>query len=153
MPIGSIAGRALVTVIAIMTFLGALAAGSAILIARASGDWRSAVSREMTIQVRPLTGRDVDAEVAKAVGCAVILLNLAGGVIGGVCAALVFAGAGVLQASLADTAGGDQLQALFGSFTLGVPGYLAIAAIAGGVALATGFTSRTVVFRHLQALE
>ena len=70
MPVSSIAGRALVTVIAIMTFLASLAAGSAVLIAGASQDWQQSVSREMTIQVRPVSGRDVDAEVDKAVDIA-----------------------------------------------------------------------------------
>ena len=69
-PISSIAGRALVTVIAIMTFLGSLTAGSAVLIGSASRDWRHAVAREMTIQVRPITGRDIEGEVAKAAALA-----------------------------------------------------------------------------------
>jgi cell division transport system permease protein len=66
-PATSIAGRALVTVIAIMTFLAALTAGTAILIAEASQAWRASIGQEMTIQVRPAVGRDLDAETAKAV--------------------------------------------------------------------------------------
>ncbi len=69
-PSDSIAGRALVTVIAILTFLAALTAGAAELVASASLDWRSSVAREMTIQVRPDPQRDVDADVATAVGIA-----------------------------------------------------------------------------------
>src|SRR3954468_23663896 len=65
-PAASIAGRALVTVIAIMTFLAGLTAGAAQLLADASADWRSQVSREVTIQVRPGPGRAVDDEVSKA---------------------------------------------------------------------------------------
>ena len=65
-PSDSIAGRALVTVIAIMTFLAALTAGVAILIADASHDWQNDVSREMTIQVRPIPGQDLDAATKKA---------------------------------------------------------------------------------------
>ncbi len=53
-PAASIAGRALVTVIAIMTFLAGLTAGTAQLVADASAGWRSSVSREVTIQVRPV---------------------------------------------------------------------------------------------------
>ena len=52
-PAASIAGRALVTVIAIMTFLAGLTAGTAMLIANAAEGWRGEVAREMTIQVRP----------------------------------------------------------------------------------------------------
>lgn len=69
-PAASIAGRALVTVIAIMTFLAALTAGAAQLLADASADWRSQVSREVTIQVRPGPGRAIDDEVAKAAAAA-----------------------------------------------------------------------------------
>jgi cell division transport system permease protein len=66
-PAESIAGRALVTVIAIMTFLASLTAGTAMLISDAAQDWRHSVSREMTIQIRPIVGRDLEAETAKAV--------------------------------------------------------------------------------------
>lgn len=65
-PATSIAGRALVTVIAIMTFLAALTAGFAILIANASQGWRESVSREITVQVRPMAGKDLEAEAQKA---------------------------------------------------------------------------------------
>ena len=44
-PASSIAGRALVTVIAIMTFLASLAAGGAILVAGTSRTWQHAVGR------------------------------------------------------------------------------------------------------------
>jgi cell division transport system permease protein len=65
-PASSIAGRALITVIAIMTYLAALAAGAAFLIAGASEGWRSSISREMTVQVRPAPGRDLEADAGKA---------------------------------------------------------------------------------------
>ena len=65
-PVGSIAGRALVTVIAIMTYLAALTAGVALAIGDTSRAWTNDVSREMTIQIRPATGRDLDAEAQKA---------------------------------------------------------------------------------------
>ena len=69
-PAASIAGRALVTVVAIMTFLAALTAGVAILIADASHDWQDDVSHEMTIQVRPTPGHDLDAETNAAAAIA-----------------------------------------------------------------------------------
>jgi cell division transport system permease protein len=65
-PASSIAGRALVIVIAIMTFLACLTAGGAILVAGASQDWRGEVSREVTIQIKPAPGQDIEAAVAKA---------------------------------------------------------------------------------------
>jgi cell division transport system permease protein len=69
-PAESIAGRALVTVIAIMTFLASLTAGTAMLISDAAQGWRHSVSREMTIQIRPVVGRDLEAETGKAVDIA-----------------------------------------------------------------------------------
>lgn len=69
-PAGSIAGRALVTVIAILTFLAALTACAAVLMAQASSQWRSDVAREMTIQVRPQPQRDVEADIARIAAAA-----------------------------------------------------------------------------------
>jgi cell division transport system permease protein len=66
----SIAGRALVAVVAIMTFLASLTTGAVMLILASAAEWQSDVAREMTIQVRPAPGRDLDAEVAKAVDIA-----------------------------------------------------------------------------------
>lgn len=65
-PRESIAGRALVTVVAIMTFLASLAAGAAILIGDSSRGWQDTVAREMTIQIRPSPGRDLDTDTARA---------------------------------------------------------------------------------------
>ena len=69
-PRDSVAGRALVVVIAIMTFLACLTAGAALLVADASQAWRSDVLRDATIQVKPGPNDDVDSLVAKTVGIA-----------------------------------------------------------------------------------
>lgn len=69
-PADSVATRALVVVIAIMTFLACLTAGGALLIAQASQGWRSEVAQDVTIQIKPRTGDDIDAIVAKAVDAA-----------------------------------------------------------------------------------
>jgi cell division transport system permease protein len=69
-PGDSVAGRALVVVIAIMTFLACLTAGAALLVADASQAWRSDVLREATIQVKARTGDDVENLVSKAVAIA-----------------------------------------------------------------------------------
>jgi cell division transport system permease protein len=66
-PKGSIAGRSLTAVVAIMTFLAALTAGVVMLVVSAASDWRSDVGREVTIQVRSVNGRDIEADVRKAV--------------------------------------------------------------------------------------
>ena len=66
-PRSSISGRALIAVVAIMTFLASLTTGAAILVSRAAGEWQSEIAREVTIQVIPAPGRDVDGLVEKAV--------------------------------------------------------------------------------------
>ncbi|MFM9973011.1 MAG: cell division protein FtsX [Beijerinckiaceae bacterium] len=63
---GSIAGRALVIVVAIMTFLASMTAGTVELVASASSSWRSDIARESTIQIRPRPGRDMERDVARA---------------------------------------------------------------------------------------
>jgi cell division transport system permease protein len=290
-PATSIAGRSLVTVIAIMSFLGALAAGAGLLIAGASRDWQRSVATELTIQIRPISGHDIDAEVEKAAAIAsdtmgiasidvfgkeqsekllepwlgtglnlnelpvprmiavkidqahrpdlaalrqnlaktvagaslddhqiwfawlatmantvvivaalifclvlsamfltvafatrgamagnheiigilhfvgaedrfiarefqrhFLRLGLRGGAIGGGCAVAAFLLAGILKAHLQATPGGDELEALFGSFSLGLRGYAVIVAITLSIAVATGAMSRSIVFRHLRGL-
>jgi cell division transport system permease protein len=69
-PRNSISGRALVAVVAIMTFLASITTGAVILIGSSASDWQSAVAREVTIQVIPGPGRDTDALVAKAAALA-----------------------------------------------------------------------------------
>ena len=61
-PAGSIAARALATVVAIMTFLAVLTGGGAVLVQEASIEWASTATREITIQVKPAPGRDAEAE-------------------------------------------------------------------------------------------
>jgi len=77
-PRDSIAGRALVAVIAIMTFLAALTLGSVVLIRASASDWQSQVAREVTIQIRPTEGSDIEAEVRKAADLALALPGIDG---------------------------------------------------------------------------
>ena len=289
-PSDSIAGRALVTVIAIMTFLAALTAGVALLVADASSDWQDDVSREMTIQVRPMPGGNLEAATQQAaaiarttagitavdpysaaesekllqpwlgagldlgelpvprlivvkldadkrvdarslrealekvpgasldahrvwlarlatmahatvaIGLAIFALvltamllavafatrgamagnkeiieilhfvgaadsfisrqfqrhffrlGLRGGAIGGGAAILFFLLGGRAVALWRTSAGGEQVEALFGGFSLGLKGYGAILVIAAAIALLTGVVSRTIVYRHLRQL-
>jgi cell division transport system permease protein len=291
-PASSIAGRALVTVIAIMTFLASITAGAAILIAEASHGWQDQVAREMTIQIRPTVGRDIEADAGKAVAIAqkmrgvasvspytktqseallqpwlgagldlselpvprlivialdpaerldvgalrrtlaetipgssiddhrlwlerlaimartVVLiaavifalvltamilavafatrgamagnreiieilhfvgaaddfisrqfqrhffrLGLRGGAIGGGLALAAFIAAAALSSWWRATPGGDQVEVMFGDFSLGLNVYAAILLIAAGIALVTAFVSRVIVFRHLRDLN
>ena len=287
---GTIAGRALVIVVAIMTFLASMTAGTVELVATASSEWQGDISREATIQVRPRSGRDLDQDVARAaalaratpgvfqvrvldkrqsedllgpwlgagldlselpvprlielrlagtpdfgdlrkrlasevvtaslddhrlwlrrlsamaqamvlVGVLIMLLvllatglaiafatrgamagnrniievldlvgasdgfiarefqrhflrqGLKGGLIGGAAAIVTFWIAGFLASRLRETAGGVQLEALFGTFTLGFRGTLAVILIAGIVAVTTAVVSRVTVYRNLRGLD
>jgi cell division transport system permease protein len=76
-PADSIAGRALLAVIAIMTFLAALTLGAVVLVRSAAGEWQSEVAREVTIQVRPAEGRDVEAAVQRAAALATATQGIA----------------------------------------------------------------------------
>lgn len=291
-PKSTISGHALATVVAIMTFLASLAAGAALLISDASRGWQDTVAREMTIQIRPAPGRDLDADAAKAASLAqsmpgiasvrpytkaqseellqpwlgtgldltelpvprlivVVLdpderldiailrkklaetvpgssvddhrlwlarlaimaksvvavagaifilvlaamilavsfatqgamagnreiievlhfvgaadsyisrqfqrhffrLGLRGGAIGGGLAILAFVAAELLASWLRATPGGDQLEAMFGGFSLGWNVYAVIAILAAGIAMVTGLVSRIIVYRHLRELS
>jgi cell division transport system permease protein len=66
-PRASIAGRALVAVVAIMTFLASITTGTVLLVSASAAEWQSDVSSEITIQVRPTNGRDLDRDSAAAV--------------------------------------------------------------------------------------
>ncbi len=290
-PSDSVAGRALVIVITIMTFLAALAAGAALLVADASVEWRSEIAREASVQVRPVAGRDMEADlktaaeilrntsgvqearvyskaeseallapwlgqgldlselptprmivvrldsktradagklrqqlmeavpsaifddhhifverlgdmsraavavaavvfalilgamgvvVASATRAAVatnreivevlhivgaadafiarefqrrfFALGLRGAAIGGGAAIAFFLLAQFFQQRWRATGGGDQMEALFGDFALGANGFITILALAGGIAVLTGFLSQFIVFRHLRRL-
>ncbi|MGY4567334.1 ABC transporter permease [Bradyrhizobium pachyrhizi] len=66
-PRASISGRALVAVVAIMTFLASLTTGTVLLVSASAAEWQSEVSSEITIQVRPSPGRDLDRDAQAAV--------------------------------------------------------------------------------------
>ena len=290
-PSDAIATRALVTVIAIMTFLASLTAGSAVLVSDVSRGWRQDVAREMSIQLKPISGRNIEVDVKKVENIAratpgvkdvtslspseserllepwlgtgldlkelpvprMIVLKLApeaqldlgklraalsqsvpganlddhrqwidrltvmsrttvlvaivifglvlvamalavafatrgamagsrevinvlhfvgaedsyiarqfqrhflwlglrGGLIGGGLAIATFLIGGLLSHRWISGMGGDQLEAMFGTFSLGFFGYAVIAVIGASVSVLTGITSRSVVFRHLRRL-
>ena len=290
-PSDAIATRALVTVIAIMTFLASLTAGSAVLVSDVSRGWRQDVAREMSIQLKPIAGRNIEVDVKKvediaratpgvkdvtslspseserllepwlgtgldlkelpvprmivlklapeaqldlgklraalsqsvpganlddhrqwidrltimsrttvlvaivifglvliAMALAVafatrgamagsrevinvlhfvgaedsyiarqfqrhfLWLGLRGGLIGGGLAIATFLIGGLLSHRWISGMGGDQLEAMFGTFSLGFFGYAVIAVIGASVSVLTGITSRSVVFRHLRRL-
>src|ERR1700727_2231649 len=59
-PRGSIAGSALVAVVAIMTFLASITTGTVLLVSASAAEWQSEVASEITIQVRPTPSRALD---------------------------------------------------------------------------------------------
>ncbi len=77
-PAGTVAGNALTVVIAIMSFLACLTLGAVTLVRDASRDWQLDIQREVTIQVRPIDGVDLDTEAAKAAALARQTKGIAG---------------------------------------------------------------------------
>jgi cell division transport system permease protein len=65
-PAQNIAGRALVLVIAIMTFLSCLTFGAVTLVRDTASVWENQISREATIQIKPADGLDMEAALAQA---------------------------------------------------------------------------------------
>src|ERR1700736_1047411 len=66
-PRASIAGRALVAVVAIMTFLASITTGAVLLVSASAAEWQSEVDSEITVQVRPVVGRDLERDSAGVV--------------------------------------------------------------------------------------
>jgi cell division transport system permease protein len=69
-PSQNIAGRALIFVIAIMTFLSCLTLGAVTLVRGAASTWEGQISREATIQIKPTEGLDMEAALETAQGIA-----------------------------------------------------------------------------------
>src|ERR1700742_2595352 len=65
-PRASIAGRALIAVVAIMTFLASITTGAVLLVSASAAEWQSDVASEITIQVRPVAGRDIERDATAA---------------------------------------------------------------------------------------
>lgn len=65
-PTDSAASQALAAVIAILTFLAALCAGAAEIAVASAGQWQGSVAQEVTVQIRPGAGRDIEADVRQA---------------------------------------------------------------------------------------
>lgn len=81
------------------------------------------------------------------------LLGLQGGAIGGGLAILLFAVAGYVSRWFSGTAGAEQTAALFGSFSIGLVGYVAILGQIVLIALVTALTSRQTVNRTLENID
>lgn len=77
-PRASLAGSALIVIIAIMSFLASLTVGAVGVVRGAAADWQSQVLREVTIQITPAEGRDLNAAIRKAVEIARATPGIAG---------------------------------------------------------------------------
>ena len=82
-----------------------------------------------------------------------LLLGLQGGAIGGGIAVLLFVLAGAISGWFAGTAGGEQTAALFGSFSIGITGYVAVLGQVVLIAVVTAMTSRHTVNRTLDMID
>ena len=82
-----------------------------------------------------------------------LVLGLEGGLIGGGAAIVVFVLAGLAGKWGLGIPGGEQLAMLFGTFVLGIEGYLAIAGQAVLIAVVTALTSRHTVHQTLRTIE
>jgi cell division transport system permease protein len=69
-PERSVAGRTLVLLIAIMTFLSGVTLGAVVLVQKSAIAWSSDVGREVTIQLRPVEGEVMESNLRTAVALA-----------------------------------------------------------------------------------
>jgi len=69
-PERSVAGRTLVLLIAIMTFLSGVTLGGVVLVQKSAIAWSSDVGREVTIQIRPVEGEVMDSNIRTAIAVA-----------------------------------------------------------------------------------
>ena len=65
-PPRSVARRALLTLVAIMSFLSCLAVAAVAVVLDRANDWQRQIAEEVTIQVKPTDGTDMAATVARA---------------------------------------------------------------------------------------
>jgi len=66
-PDKSVAGRTLLLLIAIMTFLSAVTLGGVVLVQKSAIAWSAEVGREVTIQIRPIEGEVMESNLRTAV--------------------------------------------------------------------------------------
>lgn len=65
-PDGNLAGNALVSVIAIMTFLASLTVGAVSIVRDTAATWQSQIAREATIQIKPAVDFDIEAALIQS---------------------------------------------------------------------------------------
>jgi cell division transport system permease protein len=78
MPQQTLAGQALVLVIAIMTFLSCLTLGAVTMIRDTASVWETQIAREATIQIKPADGLDMEAALTRAADIASATAGVSG---------------------------------------------------------------------------
>lgn len=81
LPPANIQGNALMVVIAIMAFLACLTLGAVSMVRTTAAGWQSQISREITIQIKPADGLDMDAALKKARDLALTFVGTKSGTI------------------------------------------------------------------------
>ncbi len=81
LPPANIQGNALMVVIAIMAFLACLTLGAVSMVRATAAGWQSQISREITIQIKPADGLDMDAALKKARDLALTFVGTKSGTI------------------------------------------------------------------------
>lgn len=69
-PGSSVAGRTLMFLVAIMTFLSCVTLGAVVLVQKSAIGWSSEIGRELTVQIRPIDGETMDSNLRTIVGIA-----------------------------------------------------------------------------------
>jgi cell division transport system permease protein len=110
------------------------------------------VGNREIIEVLHLVGA-ADRYIARQFQRRFLALGLRGGLLGGGCAMAFFLVSGYLANQWTATPGGDQIEAMFGSFSLGPRGFAVIGAISAAAGMLTGFMSQETVFRQLRRLD
>src|SRR3954464_9562574 len=80
-PIGaerSVAGRTLVLLIAIMTFLSGVTLGGVVLVQKSAIAWSTDVGREVTIQIRPVEGEVMESNIRSVIAIAEAIPGVSG---------------------------------------------------------------------------
>jgi len=81
LPPSNIQGNALMVVIAIMAFLACLTLGAVSMVRATAAGWQSQISREITIQIKPSDGLDMNAALTKAKDLALTFVGTKSGTI------------------------------------------------------------------------
>ncbi len=76
-PPRSVARRTLLTLVAIMSFLACLSVAAVAIVADRAESWQRQIADEVTIQIKPTEGMDVEATVARAVDIATLFPGVA----------------------------------------------------------------------------